>query len=206
MEDLICQAFIHVDVIGPHVKEGHYDLIDPSGYIILPQAWDMTIEPGWTITQKLWPLPENPPLSEEEKPVQREHSISSSSPSSGGVQKPEPSGNIKPENNETSSIQTVRIRGSGAYVRPKDDDDNALNLEVNLGNEETFRLRSMVPRSTQQFLEADQDLQQRYGFQSLTRASVMSARRYWDGERRSGVAFDYFDDVSRAPETQFRWM
>ncbi|KAK2046785.1 hypothetical protein LZ31DRAFT_438103, partial [Colletotrichum somersetense] len=31
MEELIKQVFVHVDVIGPHVQEGHYDLISPEG-------------------------------------------------------------------------------------------------------------------------------------------------------------------------------
>jgi hypothetical protein len=38
MEELIKQAFLHVDIIGPHVHQGHYSLIDPDGEIILPQV------------------------------------------------------------------------------------------------------------------------------------------------------------------------
>jgi len=33
MEELIKQAFLHVDVIGPHVHDGHYDLVGPDGEI-----------------------------------------------------------------------------------------------------------------------------------------------------------------------------
>ena len=55
MQDLIHQAFIHIDVIGSHVLEGHYDLVGPNGEIILPQAWEATIEPGLSITMHLWP-------------------------------------------------------------------------------------------------------------------------------------------------------
>ncbi|KAG4435481.1 hypothetical protein IFR05_009053, partial [Cadophora sp. M221] len=44
VEELIKQAFLHVDVLGPHVNEGHYDLICAngglSGEIILPQVWE----------------------------------------------------------------------------------------------------------------------------------------------------------------------
>lgn len=61
MRYLIQQAFLHVEVIGPHVKEGHYDLVGPSGEIILPQAWESTIEPGWTVTMHMWPISEPPP-------------------------------------------------------------------------------------------------------------------------------------------------
>ncbi|PMD42929.1 hypothetical protein L207DRAFT_382161, partial [Hyaloscypha variabilis F] len=45
MEELIKQAFLHIDVIGPHVAEGHYDLVNPDGEIILPQAWELSVEP-----------------------------------------------------------------------------------------------------------------------------------------------------------------
>ncbi|EEH37919.2 hypothetical protein PAAG_00840 [Paracoccidioides lutzii Pb01] len=60
MEDLIRQAFLHVDRIGPHVAEGHYDLVGPNGDIILPQVWETVVEPDWTITMHMWPLPEEP--------------------------------------------------------------------------------------------------------------------------------------------------
>ncbi|KAH8698251.1 hypothetical protein BGW36DRAFT_142374 [Talaromyces proteolyticus] len=60
MEELIRQAFLHVEVIGPHVAEGHYDLVGPSGDIILPQVWETVIEPDWTVTMHMWPIPEKP--------------------------------------------------------------------------------------------------------------------------------------------------
>lgn len=60
MEDLIRQAFLYSDAIGPHVAEGHYDLIDPSGDIILPQIWENVVEPDWTITMHMWPVQEKP--------------------------------------------------------------------------------------------------------------------------------------------------
>jgi hypothetical protein len=50
MEQLINQAFLHVDGLGPHVKDGHYDLIAPNGEIILPQVWETIVQPGWAIT------------------------------------------------------------------------------------------------------------------------------------------------------------
>ena len=62
VEELIKQAFLHVDVLGPHVNEGHYDLIcssgDLSGQIILPQVWETMVEPGWEVSMHMWPLPE----------------------------------------------------------------------------------------------------------------------------------------------------
>jgi hypothetical protein len=61
MEGLIKQAFLHVDVIGPHVHQGHYDLVSPDGEIVLPQVWDTIIKPGMAITMHMWPMPEPPP-------------------------------------------------------------------------------------------------------------------------------------------------
>jgi hypothetical protein len=60
MEQLIRQAFLHVEPIGPLVQEGHYDLVGPNGEIILPQVWETMIEPDWAITMHMWPLPEPP--------------------------------------------------------------------------------------------------------------------------------------------------
>lgn len=68
MEDLIRQAFLHVELIGPHVAEGHYDLVGPNGEIILPQVWETMIEPDWIITMHMWPMPEPPPPKAEELP------------------------------------------------------------------------------------------------------------------------------------------
>src|SRR6195952_5608478 len=56
MEALIHQAFLHVDVIGSHVHEGHYDLIGPDGEIILPQVWETMVKPDWSITMHMWPI------------------------------------------------------------------------------------------------------------------------------------------------------
>ncbi|KAF7188110.1 hypothetical protein HII31_10584 [Pseudocercospora fuligena] len=62
METLIKQAFLHVDMIGEHVHQGHYDLTGPDGEIILPQVWDTMVQPDWEITMHLWPV------EEEKKP------------------------------------------------------------------------------------------------------------------------------------------
>ena len=68
MEELIRQAFLHVDVIGPHVADGRYDLVGPTGDIILPQVWETVVEPDWTITMHMWPIPEPPPEPEPVTP------------------------------------------------------------------------------------------------------------------------------------------
>lgn len=63
MENLISEAFESIEPpYGPHVLEGHYDLI-ADGQIILPQVWETMIEPGWSITMDLWPL--HPSLHKE---------------------------------------------------------------------------------------------------------------------------------------------
>ncbi|KAF2144986.1 uncharacterized protein K452DRAFT_284377 [Aplosporella prunicola CBS 121167] len=60
MEDLIKQAFLHVDVIGREVQEGHYDLVGPDGEIILAQNWEAVVQPDMAITMHMWPMEELP--------------------------------------------------------------------------------------------------------------------------------------------------
>lgn len=60
MEELIKQAFLHVEVIGPQVQNGYYDLIGPAGEIILPSIWEKVIQPDWSITMHMWPLDKQP--------------------------------------------------------------------------------------------------------------------------------------------------
>lgn len=60
MESLIKQAFLHIDVIGAHVKEGHYDLVGPDGEFILPWVWETVVKPGMRISMHMWPVPETP--------------------------------------------------------------------------------------------------------------------------------------------------
>ncbi|PNP58924.1 hypothetical protein THARTR1_01172 [Trichoderma harzianum] len=91
MEDLIKQAFSQVDILGPHVQEGHYDLTGPDGKIVLPSVWDETIEPGLHITMTMWPLDKSPlagpapkeseqPFGEEEN-TDKENSFQNNVPS-----------------------------------------------------------------------------------------------------------------------------
>lgn len=62
MEELIKQAFVQIETIGPHVQEGHYDLIGPNGEIILPSIWEKVVQPDWAITMHMWPMDKSPPL------------------------------------------------------------------------------------------------------------------------------------------------
>ena len=56
MERIIKQMFLDIDVIGPHVRKGRYDLIDGNREIILPLVWDHVIKPDMSITMHMWPL------------------------------------------------------------------------------------------------------------------------------------------------------
>jgi hypothetical protein len=69
MEELIRQAFVHVEDIGPHVLDGHYDLFGPNGDILLPQVWERMIEPDWVVTMQMWPMPEPPPAPPAPEPA-----------------------------------------------------------------------------------------------------------------------------------------
>lgn len=55
MEELIKKSFPPVEVVGPHVMEGRYDLIGPDGEIILPSVWEKVVQPDWAITMRMWP-------------------------------------------------------------------------------------------------------------------------------------------------------
>lgn len=55
MDDLIKQAFQQVDVLGPQVQAGHFDLIGANSEIILPAVWEKVVQPGWSITMTMWP-------------------------------------------------------------------------------------------------------------------------------------------------------
>lgn len=66
MEDLVKQAFLNVDGYGPYVQQGHYDLVSPDGEIILPQVWELLVQPGWAISMHMWPMPESANLNTPE--------------------------------------------------------------------------------------------------------------------------------------------
>ena len=60
MDDLIQQAFMHVQGVGEHVAAGHFDLVGPDGEIVLPRLWDIVVKPGMMITMHMWPTSEEP--------------------------------------------------------------------------------------------------------------------------------------------------
>ncbi|KAI0870185.1 hypothetical protein GGS24DRAFT_118203 [Hypoxylon argillaceum] len=62
MEQFIESAFAHVEVVGHEVRMGHYDLIGPDGTIVLPQIWELMVQPGWHISMHMWPMSQQPPM------------------------------------------------------------------------------------------------------------------------------------------------
>ncbi|KAF4464925.1 ABC transporter transmembrane domain type 1 [Fusarium albosuccineum] len=70
MADLIKQAFLHVDVLGPHVMEGHYDVIGEDGTSILPSIWEDIVEPELSVFMTLWPIDNlQPPVPSPKLPL-----------------------------------------------------------------------------------------------------------------------------------------
>lgn len=55
IERLIKEAFEQVDDLVGHVIHGHYSLLCPRGEVILPLAWEDTIQPNWFIKMEMWP-------------------------------------------------------------------------------------------------------------------------------------------------------
>ncbi|KAJ3519499.1 hypothetical protein NM208_g14107 [Fusarium decemcellulare] len=69
MADLIKQAFLHVDVLGPHVMEGHYDVIGEDGTSILPSIWEDIVEPELSVFMTMWPMDNQPPVPGPKLPL-----------------------------------------------------------------------------------------------------------------------------------------
>lgn len=55
MKSIIIEAFASTPEIGPHVIEGHYDLLNTKGETILNSLWDTSIKPGDSIKMMMWP-------------------------------------------------------------------------------------------------------------------------------------------------------
>jgi len=69
MEFLINQAFVPVPNLALRVHDGHYDLVDSQGEIILPSVWETTVKPDWQVTMTMWPLTEPKKIVEAVKPM-----------------------------------------------------------------------------------------------------------------------------------------
>ncbi|KAI1069248.1 hypothetical protein LB507_008608 [Fusarium sp. FIESC RH6] len=56
MEQKIKEALGHHDAIGQQILNGQYDVISPTGSIIMPNCWRFVIEPGWDVTLIIPPI------------------------------------------------------------------------------------------------------------------------------------------------------
>ena len=54
MENLIKRSFCHVEPINSKIFRGSYDILSPTGEIILPEIWDSVIKPGWVVELRFW--------------------------------------------------------------------------------------------------------------------------------------------------------
>jgi len=59
MQKLLNRTFGTLDTID-HIEKGRYDLVCPNGDIILPLAWEHTIQPEWLVVMVLWTGLSNP--------------------------------------------------------------------------------------------------------------------------------------------------
>ena len=54
MESLIRRSFSHVEFMNSKIVRGSYDILGPTGEIILPEIWDAVIKPGWVVELRFW--------------------------------------------------------------------------------------------------------------------------------------------------------
>ena len=54
MENLIRRSFSHIDSLNSQIFRGSYDVLSPTGEIVLPEIWDTVIKPGWVVELRLW--------------------------------------------------------------------------------------------------------------------------------------------------------
>lgn len=54
MESLIKRSFSHIEYLNTEVFKGSYDILSPTGEIILPEIWDSVVRPGWVVDLRFW--------------------------------------------------------------------------------------------------------------------------------------------------------
>ena len=54
MESLIKRSFSHVESMESKIFKGRYDILSPTGEIILPEIWDSVVKPGWVVELRFW--------------------------------------------------------------------------------------------------------------------------------------------------------
>ena len=54
MESLIKRSFSHVESMDSKIFRGRYDILSPTGEIVLPEIWDSVVKPGWVVELRFW--------------------------------------------------------------------------------------------------------------------------------------------------------
>lgn len=54
MENLIRRSFSHIESLNSKIFRGSYDILSPTGEIVLPEIWDTVIKPGWVVELRFW--------------------------------------------------------------------------------------------------------------------------------------------------------
>ena len=54
MENLIKRSFSHIETRNSEIFRGSYDILSPTGEIVLPEIWDTVIKPGWVVELRFW--------------------------------------------------------------------------------------------------------------------------------------------------------
>ncbi|KAL8997036.1 MAG: hypothetical protein Q9169_003577 [Polycauliona sp. 2 TL-2023] len=130
MESLIRQAFLHVEVIGPHVAEGHYDLVGPDGEIILPQVWERVIEPDWTITMHMWPIPLPPPPDRPPPYPDTQYPTKLAKSESEVVQSADTKAHSKDASPERSDEDFKELLKRGSRLKTRWSDTREIEMEI----------------------------------------------------------------------------
>ncbi|KAJ3530579.1 hypothetical protein NM208_g9264 [Fusarium decemcellulare] len=114
IEHLIKAAFKEVAVIGPHVMEGHFDLLSPDGDIMLPDVWEDLVEPEMAVHMEMWPMDKmaRPPTNPFVRPQLNSSHNRPLSPTPRIVPKVEEALNAKRSRGESAQFPPTTVRTS----------------------------------------------------------------------------------------------
>ena len=69
MENLIKRSFSHVESMNSRIFRGSYDILSPTGEIILPEIWEAVIKPGWVVELRFWDFSKSGEISQKDPDV-----------------------------------------------------------------------------------------------------------------------------------------
>ena len=69
MDNLMKRSFSHVESLNSQVFRGSYDILSPTGEIILPEIWDSVVKPGWTVELRFWEISRAGETDQKERDV-----------------------------------------------------------------------------------------------------------------------------------------